>query len=146
MNADVLQRIYEYAGYDERMVLRSVFSDVEFRTPRLRESTLVVRVGDVSVERGVYTYDFGPYTVKKSTCYFCNFLRVDVQYGVELLGSICVLPWCICNGLCDRARIHDMEEADKRELQERIRKNKEAWQNRKRRKRHAQGSGSLSHS
>ncbi len=135
MNADVLQRIYEYAGYDERLALRSVFSDVEFRNSRLRESTLVVQFGDVSEHNGAYTYVFGPYTIKKSTCYFCNFHRVDVRCGSEILGSTCVLPGCICDGLCDRARIHDEREDAKRRAREQLQRYQEEWRNRKRRKR-----------
>jgi hypothetical protein len=135
MDVDVLQRIYEYAGYDERICIRVIFKDVEFRIPKLRESTLVVDCGSVSANETAITCAIGPYTIKKTTCYFCNFQRIETVCGMETLGATCVLPWCIPTGLCARGRIH-AEEEDRLERERiRVQTLRDAWKNRKKKKR-----------
>lgn len=101
MNADVLQKIFEFAGVEERIQMRKAFGEL-FRYPRVRFRDISVKqTGEICVYRFRHTLVVGQYRIEKSICAFGGHERVETfigehgMYANKRLGALCILLWCV---------------------------------------------------
>lgn len=110
MNADVLQRIFDFADVEGRIQMRRIFGEL-FRYPRITDNGIAIKPVDIRdwlsgkllrspfwsaayipfliESRFVYTAGrgfhyvlvCGPYRMEKTICYFCGHERVETFVG-----------------------------------------------------------------
>jgi hypothetical protein len=89
MNTDVLQIIFDFTGFDERIGMRFAFGEI-FRYPRLNPNHQMLNICLKHNHR-----------TEKRMCYFGGHERIETfinKHGMRTnisLGALCILPWRI---------------------------------------------------